>query len=240
MTLQNKINILQSHLSSSVKNYSNAIFTTSLSADDMVITDVIAKLKLNFQLVTLDTLKLNDETLRLLDKTRRHYGLEIVSIKPDDGDLDLYYQNQTDSDIFKTIEHRKKCCFVRKVKPLRRALEGKDLWVTGQRRAQSSTRINLPLEEYDTVFRIQKINPLADWSSDDVWNYTRTFQVPFNSLYDQNYTSIGCAPCTRPTQPGEDERDGRWWWENADTKECGLHFVNGKITRTNKLGVSDV
>jgi phosphoadenosine phosphosulfate reductase len=124
---------------------------------------------------------------------------------------------------YESVAQRKDCCHMRKVEPLRRALTGKKSWVTGLRRAQAVTRKDLPVSEFDADYGLEKFNPLADWSEDDVWNYIRANDVPYNALHDKGYPSIGCAPCTRAIQPGEDVRAGRWWWENADSKECGLH-----------------
>jgi phosphoadenosine phosphosulfate reductase len=133
---------------------------------------------------------------------------------------------------YRSEDLRKRCCAIRKVEPLERALAGKAAWITGQRREQSVTRSGLQLEEYDAARRMVKINPLADWSEADVWDYIGRHDVPYNALYDQGYRSIGCAPCTRPTAAGEDARAGRWWWEQPQARECGLHVASdGSLLR---------
>ena len=135
---------------------------------------------------------------------------------------------------YDSVDLRKSCCQIRKVEPLGRALNGKRAWLTGQRRSQSTTRSELAVQEHDAAHGLEKFNPLADWSEADVWHYLRQHQVPYNALHDQGYPSIGCAPCTRAVQPGEDIRAGRWWWETPESKECGLHVVDGKLVRINK------
>lgn len=132
---------------------------------------------------------------------------------------------------YDSVEMRKECCRIRKVEPLGRALAGNKAWITGQRRAQSATRTSLMIEEDDPGHFMTKFNPLADWSEEDVWTYLRDNMVPYNALHDQGYPSIGCEPCTRAIEPGEDVRAGRWWWENPESKECGLHVVDGKLIR---------
>jgi phosphoadenosine phosphosulfate reductase len=127
------------------------------------------------------------------------------------------------------VDLRKACCQIRKVEPLKRALAGRGAWITGQRRAQSTTRGELPLEEHDQTFGLYKFNPLAEWSEEEVWSAIRALGIPYNPLHDQGYPSIGCEPCTRAIRPGEDLRAGRWWWESSDSKECGLHAGNRVI-----------
>jgi phosphoadenosine phosphosulfate reductase len=141
---------------------------------------------------------------------------------------------------YDSVEMRKECCRIRKVEPLRRALAGKQAWLTGQRRSQSSTRAALDIQEFDEAHGLAKFNPLADWSEDDVWHYIRSNNVPYNLLHDKGYPSIGCEPCTRAIQPGEDVRAGRWWWENPESKECGLHVVDGKLIRIKQATLPNI
>jgi phosphoadenosine phosphosulfate reductase len=136
---------------------------------------------------------------------------------------------------YDSVEMRKECCRIRKVEPLKRALAGKKAWITGQRREQSATRSELQVEEFDAGHGLAKFNPLADWTENDVWNYIRGHNVPYNDLQDKGYPSIGCEPCTRAIEPGEDVRAGRWWWENPESKECGLHVVDGKLIRIKQV-----
>jgi phosphoadenosine phosphosulfate reductase len=146
-----------------------------------------------------------------------------------------YVQQNGLNAFYDSVEMRKECCRIRKVEPLNRALAGNKAWVTGQRRSQSTTRAALDVQEDDAAHGMTKFNPLADWSEDDVWHYIRSNSVPYNPLHDKGYPSIGCEPCTRAIQPGEDVRAGRWWWENPESKECGLHVVDGKLVRIKSI-----
>jgi len=189
----------------------------------MVLTDAIVRSGAAIEIFTLDTGRLNPETLSVLDLVRSRYGYEILVYRPNPAAVEQYVRDHGLDGIYESVELRSHCCEIRKVEPLRRALAGKRAWVTGMRRAQSVTRRSLPLEEFDPAYALWKFNPLAEWSEREVWDYIHTHQVPYNRLHDQGYRSIGCAPCTRPTAAGEDLRAGRWWWENPESKECGLH-----------------
>jgi len=167
----------------------------------------------------------------VLDQVKAHYDYEIEVVRPQPALVDEYVSKNGLNAFYDSVEMRKECCRVRKVEPLGRALAGKRAWITGQRRAQSSTRAELAVQENDVAHDMQKFNPLADWSEENVWEYIRGNAVPYNALHDRGYPSIGCEPCTRAIQPGEDVRAGRWWWENPESKECGLHLVDGKLIR---------
>jgi len=208
-----------------------AVFASSLAAEDMVLTDLILKSKLGIAIFSLETGRLHKETLAMVDKVKERYGYDIALYKPQPEAIDAYVSQNGLNAFYDSIEMRKECCRIRKVEPLGRALAGNKSWVTGQRRAQSATRTSLMVEEDDPAHLMTKFNPLADWSEEDVWNYIRDNGVPYNALHDQGYPSIGCEPCTRAVQPGEDVRAGRWWWEDPDSKECGLHMVDGKLIR---------
>jgi len=171
----------------------------------------------------LNTGRLHAETLALLEETRARYRIAINVYEPDPRGVEQYVAAHGRDAFYGSVELRKRCCELRKVEPLRRALAGKRAWITGQRRAHSPARAALAESEFDLDNGLHKFNPLADWSDAAVWEYVRSRQVPYNRLYDQGYTSIGCAPCTRPVVAGEDPRAGRWWWEIAEHKECGLH-----------------
>jgi len=211
--------------------FSPAVFASSLAAEDMVLTDMILRAKLPIAIFTLETGRLHKETLGVLDRIRDTYDYEVKLYRPQQAAVDAYVQQNGLNAFYDSVEMRKECCRIRKVEPLKRALAGNKAWITGQRRAQSTTRVDLAVQEDDAAHGMVKFNPLADWSEEDVWNYIRDNQVPYNPLHDKGYPSIGCEPCTRAIQPGEDVRAGRWWWENADTKECGLHVVDGKLVR---------
>lgn len=213
------------------EEFSPAVFASSLAAEDMVLTDIIFRNELAIDIFTLETGRLHAETLAMLPRISARYGRDITLFQPEQAAVDEYVNKFGRNAFYDSIDLRKECCRIRKVEPLQRALAGKKAWVTGQRRAQSSTRAELAVQEDDAANNMQKFNPLAAWSEDDVWRYLRANQVPYNPLHDRGYPSIGCEPCTRAIQPGEDVRAGRWWWENADTKECGLHMVDGKLIR---------
>jgi|CXWL01.1.fsa_nt_gi phosphoadenosine phosphosulfate reductase len=211
--------------------HSPAVFASSLAAEDMVITDLILKAGLPIGIFSLETGRLHPETLAVLDQVKATYGYDIALFKPQDAAVADYVAGHGLNAFYDSVEMRRECCRIRKVEPLGRALAGNKAWVTGQRRSQSSTRAQLDIEEDDPAHGMTKFNPLADWSEEDVWNYIRANDVPYNALHDQGFPSIGCAPCTRAIEPGEDVRAGRWWWENPDSKECGLHMVDGKLIR---------
>jgi len=179
---------------------------------------------------TLDTGRLHTETYRLLQQITEHYALRIRVVYPNGEALERLVAEHGINGFFNSVASRKACCAVRKVEPLRRALEGKRAWITGLRRSQSLTRTSLPLQEYDTANGLEKFNPLAHWREQEVWAYIRTFGVPYNALHDRGFPSIGCEPCTRAVTPGEDIRAGRWWWEEPQGKECGLHPVQWRQT----------
>jgi phosphoadenosine phosphosulfate reductase len=203
--------------------FSPAVLASSLSVEDMVLTDVIARASLPIGVFVLDTGRLHADTLQLIQQTRTHYGIEVQVFAPDADAVADYIASHGRDAFYGSLELRQRCCHIRKVEPLRRALQGKRAWITGQRREHSAGRAQLAEREFDAAHGIEKFNPLAAWSETDVWNAVRARRIPYNRLYDQGYRSIGCAPCTRPLLPGEELRAGRWWWELAEHKECGLH-----------------
>jgi len=203
--------------------YAPAALASSLSAEDMVLTDAIVRRRLDIRIFTLDTGRLHQDTLALLEAIRARYGYAVQVCRPDPDAVQAYVAGAGRDAFYDSVALRQRCCAIRKVEPLRRALAGMRAWITGQRREQSPTRSALRAKEYDQVHGLEKFNPLAEWSEPAVWAYLRSNAVPYNALYDQGYRSIGCAPCTRPVTPGEDARAGRWWWERPETRECGLH-----------------
>ena len=195
---------------------------TSLGAEDMVVTDLIARHGLPVALGTLDTGKLHAQTLALVRRIESHYGVPVAVVHPADGAVIAFVHRHGERAMFDSVELRKACCAVRKLEPLGRLLEGRSAWVTGLRREQSEHRAVVPFAETGADGRV-KFNPLADWSWADVWHYIATHGVPYNPLHDQFFPSIGCEPCTRAIALGEDFRAGRWWWEQDGARECGLH-----------------
>ncbi len=199
-------------------------------AEDVVLIDMASKIAgTEFAVFTLDTGRLHAETYRFIDQVRERYGIAIEVLFPDNFAVEELVREKGLFSFYR--DGHNQCCGIRKIASLERKLVDLDAWITGQRRDQGATRTNIPHEQIDAAFstrshQIVKFNPLADWQSDDVWTYIRTRQVPYNPLHDQGYKSIGCAPCTRPIAPNEPERAGRWWWENEEDKECGLHAQN--------------
>lgn len=211
------------------RRHPDAALASSLAAEDMVLTHAIYGASLDLEVFTLDTGRLHAETLGMLDAVRARYGREITVYRPDAGTVERHVAEHGVYAFYESVALRKACCQIRKVEPLKRALAGRGAWITGQRRAQSTTRGELHLEEDDATFGLYKFNPLAEWSEADVWGVIRALGMSYNPLHDQGYPSIGCEPCTRAIRPGEDLRAGRWWWESSDSKECGLHVGNRVI-----------
>lgn len=199
-------------------------------AEDVVLIDIAHRLGKPFKVFSLDTGRLHPETYQFLDRVRTHYGVAIEVMYPDAAAVEALV---AEKGLFSFIEDgHQECCGIRKVAPLRRKLGTLDAWVTGQRKDQNpATRASVPVAQVDGAFstgdrELVKFNPLANWTSADVWMYIRSYEVPYNALHERGFVSIGCEPCTRPVLPQQHEREGRWWWENADKKECGLHAVN--------------
>ena len=214
-------------------DHAPAALASSLSAEDMVISDAILRLKLGIEIFTLDTGRLHADTLDVISAIRERYGYDVRVFRPDPAAVAEYVERFGRDAFYESVELRKRCCHVRKVEPLERALAGKQAWITGQRRDQAATRAGLNVREYDEARGIVKFNPLADWTEGEVWDLVRERGIPYNALHDQGYRSIGCAPCTRPTVAGEDVRAGRWWWELRDARECGLHVApDGRLVRS--------
>ncbi|MDK2065495.1 phosphoadenylyl-sulfate reductase [Aliarcobacter butzleri] len=204
-------------------NFKNIALSSSLAAEDQVLTDILLKKNKNASIFTLDTGRLHPETYDVMDATNLKYGIKIDVFFPDNENVQKLYKTQGVNGHYESIENRKNCCNIRKIEPLKRALKDVEVWVTGLRASQSVTRTDMPLVEWDENFNVIKVNPLINWSQEDVWDYIKTNKVPYNKLHDQGFPSIGCAPCTRAIKDGEDIRAGRWWWENPEHKECGLH-----------------
>ena len=223
MNLADKTSELIARLEQIEANQSPAAFACSFGAEDMVLLDAIAAAKARtIEVFTLDTGRLPEETHTLLETVRDKYPIAIRTYFPDAAAVEAWIGQNGPNAFYKSVAQRQQCCHIRKVRPLERALAGKKSWITGLRREQSRARQTLQLEAWDDANGMIKINPLLEWSNDDVWAYIHANRVPYNALHDRGYPSIGCAPCTRAVQPGEDSRAGRWWWESS-SKECGLH-----------------
>jgi phosphoadenosine phosphosulfate reductase len=221
--LQSKIVHVLAVLDEAARYYEPVVFASSLGAEDMVLTDLIARHQPDIAIFSLDTGRLPQETYDLMQEVRRYYDIPLAVYFPDGRLIEEYVARHGANGFYDSVENRKGCCFARKVEPLRRALKGKGAWITGMRRDQAVTRGTLELSSWDEDNGLQKFNPLLEWSNNDVWTYIRQHDVPYNKLHDEFYPSLGCAPCTRSVTPGEDVRAGRWWWEDPASKECGLH-----------------
>lgn len=228
--LQAKVDHAVALLQDAKAEYGDMTFANSLGAEDVVIGHLICRHVPTLEMFCLDTGRLPEETLDLLAKTEKHYGCKIKVYYPDAASVEAFVSENGINAFYQSQELRKSCCYVRKLEPLKRALAGKKAWVTGLRREQSVTRDEVGFSEWDEANGLQKINPLADWTEKDVWAFIKAEEIPYNALHDQHYPSIGCAPCTRAISMGEDVRSGRWWWENPENRECGLHPASSTIS----------
>jgi phosphoadenosine phosphosulfate reductase len=207
-----------------LKEYRGKIaLSSSLGAEDQALTSMIASIDKNTRIFTLDTGRLFPETYHLLDKTAKIYNMPIEILFPEYEKVEAMVREKGINLFYDNRENRKLCCNVRKIGPLKRAFKGLDIWVCGLRREQSVTRYNSQLLEWDENNGLLKLNPLINWNEKQLWDYIHEHQVPYNSLHDNGFPSIGCQPCTRAVAPGEDIRSGRWWWEEPESRECGLH-----------------
>ena len=198
-------------------------FGTSMGAEDQVITHMLSASGMPYKIFTLDTARLFPETYELIDRTNKRYKTQIDLFFPDYHEVEEMVAEHGINLFYDSIDKRHLCCQIRKLNPLKRALEGREAWFTGLRRSQSVTRTDMQIVEWDDNAGKIKVNPLIEWSEEDVWNFIDEQKIPFNPLHKKGYPSIGCQPCTRAVMEGEDVRAGRWWWENPDDRECGLH-----------------
>jgi phosphoadenosine phosphosulfate reductase len=207
-----------------ISNYPEKIaFATSLGIEDQVITEMIVSINKSIKIFTLDTGRLFQETYDLIQKTNSRYKINIEIYFPDTRQVEKMVKEKGINLFYESIENRKLCCHVRKIESLKRVLNKFDFWITGLRKEQSEIRANDKLIEWDKVNGLIKVNPLIKWTEKDVWNYIKGKNIPYNSLHNKGFKSIGCLPCTRAVEDSEDSRSGRWWWENDEHKECGLH-----------------
>ncbi len=226
----------QEILTWALANYGNISLASSFGAEDVVLIDMLSKIRPDAQVFTLDTGRLNNETYAVIAAVQQKYPqIKLRIMFPDNATVETMVQEAGINLFYDSVENRKRCCFVRKVEPLNRALVGLDAWITGLRRDQTANRSEMRVVELDAPRGVAKVNPLIDWSNEQVWEYIHANNVPYNALHDQNFPSIGCAPCTRAVQPGEDLRAGRWWWESSN-QECGLHVnEQGQLVRSKQV-----
>jgi phosphoadenosine phosphosulfate reductase len=199
-------------------------FASSLGAEDQVITEIMASIDPASRIFTLDTGRMFPESYDVIERTIARYKIKIGIFFPERAAVEKMVNKEGINLFYESIENRKLCCHIRKIEPLNRALEGLDVWISGLRRSQSVTRTEIKLVEWDENHKMIKVNPLINWTEEQVWDYIKLKNIPYNRLHDQGFPSIGCQPCTRAVQPGEDVRAGRWWWEEEHHKECGLHL----------------
>ena len=231
--MENKISSLNQQLANTdasgllayfLKEYNGRIaLSSSLGLEDQVLTEMVCSIDKNVKIFTLDTGRLFPETYDLIHRTNQKYGIRMQVFFPEAHHVEAMVREKGINLFYNSIEDRKTCCHVRKIEPLQRAFAGLDVWICGLRRDQSVTRAELKPIEWDESNGLIKLNPLIDWTEEQVRSYIKEHKIPYNPLHDKDYPSIGCQPCTRAILPGEDLRAGRWWWENPDTKECGLH-----------------
>jgi phosphoadenosine phosphosulfate reductase len=221
--LDAKVRATVEQLRQAVRDYGKVVYSNSLGAESMVLTDLIWTQVPAIDIFSLDTGRLHEETYSLMERLERRYGRRIRLVYPAPESLESYTNEHGINGFYNSLEARQACCHVRKIEPFRRAIAGAGAWVTGVRREQSATRAQARPVEFDAPNGLYKVSPILDWTHDDVWTYIRAHKLPYNPLHDQGYPSIGCAPCTRAVEPGADSRSGRWWWENSEHKECGLH-----------------
>lgn len=223
LELETKAAGIRDLLADAVRRHGRVVYANSLGVEAMVLTDIICSDVPGIDVVTIDTGRLHEETYELLETLQRRYGGRIRVLYPDAGALTELVSAQGINGFFHSPEARANCCRVRKVLPFKRIVDGYGAWVTGVRREQSKMRSLGSPVEWDAQHGLYKVSPLLEWTAEQVWSYVRTRRLPYNALHDRQYPSIGCAPCTRPVQAGEDSRAGRWWWENPEGRECGLH-----------------
>lgn len=223
LELEQKATAVRELLQQAVREHGKVVYANSLGAEAMVLTDIIWSHVPEIDIASIDTGRLHQETYDLLERLERRYKRRVRLVHPEAQSLEKLVGDQGINGFYHSLEARIACCAVRKVEPFKRAVAGYSAWVTGVRRQQSATRAQAQYVEWDPAYGLHKISPLLEWSEEQVWQYIRARQLPYNTLHDKQFPSIGCQPCTRAIQPGEDPRAGRWWWERPESRECGLH-----------------
>jgi len=221
--LERKAAAAHAQLAAALARHGRLVYSNSLGAEAMVLTDIIATQLPEIDMFSIDTGRLYEETHELLEKLQRRYRRAIRVVYPDAAALERLVARQGVNGFYHSLEARLECCRIRKVEPFKRAIAGYDGWITGLRREQSAARAAAEAVEWDAEHGLYKVSPLLEWTEAEVWQYIRARRLPYNRLHDRQFPSIGCAPCTRAIQPGESRRAGRWWWEQPETRECGLH-----------------
>ncbi len=223
LELEHKAAAVRTQLADALGQHGRLVYSNSLGAEAMVLTDIIWSHLPQIDVFSIDTGRLYEETYELLEKLQRRYQRTIRVVYPDAAQLEQLVARQGVNGFYEGLQARLECCRVRKVEPFKRAIAGFPAWITGVRREQSPARARGQALEWDTEHGLYRISPLLDWTEADVWQYIRARRLPYNRLHDRQFPSIGCSPCTRAIQPGESRRAGRWWWEQAESRECGLH-----------------
>jgi phosphoadenosine phosphosulfate reductase len=218
-----KVEATVERLHAAVRDYGRVVYSNSLGAESMVLTDLIWTHAPQIEIFSIDTGRLHEETYQLLERLERRYQRRIRLYSPDSAAVEAYTNEHGINGFYNGLAERQACCHVRKIEPFRRAIKGAGAWVTGVRHEQSAQRAQAQPVEFDAPNGLYKISPILEWTNEDIWGYIRSHKLPYNPLHDRGYPSIGCSPCTRAVEPGADNRSGRWWWENSDTRECGLH-----------------
>jgi len=221
--LERKAAAVHAQLAAALARHGRLVYSNSLGAEAMVLTDIIATQLPEIDMFSIDTGRLYEETHELLENLQRRYRRAIRVVYPDAAALERLVARQGVNGFYHSLEARLECCRIRKVEPFKRAIVGYDGWITGLRREQSAARAAAEAVEWDAEHGLYKVSPLLEWTEAEVWQYIRARRLPYNPLHDRQFPSIGCAPCTRAIQPGESRRAGRWWWEQPETRECGLH-----------------
>jgi phosphoadenosine phosphosulfate reductase len=221
--LELKVQALRGELLSALERHGRLIYSSSLGAEAMVLTDIIWTHLPQIEIFSIDTGRLHEETHRLRERLQQRYARTLRMVYPDALELERLIARQGMNGHYESLDARLECCRIRKVEPFRRAIAGFPAWITGVRREQSAGRSQLAAEAWDGEHGLYKVSPLLEWSEAEVWEYIRARALPYNALHDRQYPSIGCSPCTRAIQPGEARRAGRWWWEETESRECGLH-----------------
>jgi phosphoadenosine phosphosulfate reductase len=220
---ETKVQLALQRLRAAVREHGKVVYSSSLGAESIVLTDLIWRQVPEIEIFTLDTGRLHEETYSLIERLERRYQRRMRVYYPDPAAIESYVAQHGINGFYNGVAERQSCCHIRKIEPFRRAVSGAGAWVTGVRHEQSATRSSAQVTEFDAANGLVKISPILEWTHEEVWAYIRANQLPYNPLHDQSFPSIGCAPCTRAVEPGADSRSGRWWWENTDSKECGLH-----------------
>jgi len=223
LELEQKAAAVREQLASALREHGRVVYSNSLGAEAMVLTDIIWSDVPGIDMFSIDTGRLHEETYELLEKLERRYKRSLRLVYPDARELEGLVSAQGVNGFYHSLDARLSCCRIRKVEPFKRAIAGYTAWVTGVRREQSASRAQASPSEWDSEYGLYKVSPLLDWSEEQVWQYIRARKLPYNRLHDRQFPSIGCSPCTRAIQPGESRRAGRWWWEQPESRECGLH-----------------